>query len=89
MVEVATVAMKGSSVSAPISEVAMVGSETMWITELPARGDDGRDFRRELDRRGPFYNSIHRHAQALLTLLMQSSGCLALHPVHERCCAGY
>ena len=65
----------------------MVGGETMLqVPDSSAEVMTAEVFRRELDRRGPFYDSIHRYAQALLTLLMQSSGCLALHPVHERCC---
>jgi CRP-like cAMP-binding protein len=43
------------------------------------------DFRRELDRRGPFYDLISRYAQALQVLIMQSTACNSLHSVEERC----
>ena len=41
---------------------------------------------RELDRRGPFFDCIQRYAQGFLSLMMQSTACMALHPVQERCC---
>jgi len=43
-------------------------------------------FKRELARGGPFHECVHRYSQGLLMLIMQSTGCMALHPVQERCC---
>jgi CRP-like cAMP-binding protein len=43
-------------------------------------------FRAELDRRGPFYDCIQHYSQGLVILMMQSTACMALHPVQERCC---
>jgi CRP-like cAMP-binding protein len=45
-----------------------------------------RDFRRELDRRGALYTAISRYAQGAIALMMQSTGCMALHQVQPRCC---
>ena len=42
-------------------------------------------FRRELDRRGPFYDLVSRYSQALQVLMMQSTACNTLHSVEERC----
>ena len=43
-------------------------------------------FKAEMDRRGPFYDSVLRYWQGLLVLIMQSTACMALHPVQDRCC---
>jgi CRP-like cAMP-binding protein len=43
-------------------------------------------FKRELERAGPFQECVQRYSQGLLMLMMQSTGCMALHPVQERCC---
>ena len=87
MVEVATVGDEGFVGINAYFGGEMVGGETMLqVPDSSAEVMTAEVFRRELDRRGPFYDAIHRYAQALLTQLMQSSGCLALHPVHERCC---
>ena len=43
-------------------------------------------FRDELDRRGALHESVSRSREAFLSLLMQSTACMALHHVQERCC---
>ena len=43
-------------------------------------------FKNEMDRRGPFYEAVLRYSQGLLALIMQSTACMALHPVQDRCC---
>jgi CRP-like cAMP-binding protein len=43
-------------------------------------------FRRELDRHGALQAAVGRYAQGALTLIMQSTGCMALHTVQQRCC---
>ena len=43
-------------------------------------------FKREIQRGGPFHECVQRYSQGLLMLMMQSTGCMALHPVQERCC---
>ena len=42
-------------------------------------------FKREVDRRGPFYDLVSRYSQALQVLMMQSTACNTLHAVEERC----
>jgi CRP-like cAMP-binding protein len=42
-------------------------------------------FRAELDRRGMLFQYVQRYSQALLTLMMQSTACMALHEVQRRC----
>jgi CRP-like cAMP-binding protein len=44
------------------------------------------EFRRELDRRGPFFDHVQRYARGLMSLMMQSIACVAAHEVQERCC---
>jgi CRP-like cAMP-binding protein len=44
------------------------------------------DFKRELDRRDPFYDCLQRYSRGLVTLMMQSIACVAVHEVQERCC---
>jgi CRP-like cAMP-binding protein len=46
---------------------------------------DVGSFRRELGRRGPFYDVVNRYAQAFVASLMQSVACNALHAIEKRC----
>jgi len=50
-----------------------------WFMAVPA-------FKAELDRRGALYSAVQRYSQAVMTLMMQSTACMALHEVQERCC---
>jgi CRP-like cAMP-binding protein len=43
-------------------------------------------FKREIEHRGPFYECVQRYSQGYLIQMMQSTACMALHPVLERCC---
>jgi CRP-like cAMP-binding protein len=43
-------------------------------------------FRSEVEQPGPFRERVQRYSQGLMGLMMQSAGCLALHPVEGRCC---
>ena len=42
--------------------------------------------RGELDRRGALYEAINRYSQGTMALMMQSTACMALHHVNQRCC---
>jgi len=42
------------------------------------------DFRREMDRRGAFYELVTHYAQALSGFIMQSTACNAVHSVEQR-----
>jgi CRP-like cAMP-binding protein len=43
-------------------------------------------FKREVERRGPFYDLVTRYSQAFIGLIMQSVACNGLHSAEERCC---
>jgi len=43
-------------------------------------------FKQEFERRGPFHDCVQRYSQGFMILMMQSTACMALHPVLERCC---
>jgi CRP-like cAMP-binding protein len=85
MVEVATVGREGmvgtsaaSEGNAPTS-ATMVQGETGVCYRMSAEA-----FRREMDRRGPFYDVMTRFAEALVGVIMQSTACNAVHTVEQR-----
>jgi CRP-like cAMP-binding protein len=43
-------------------------------------------FRRETKRSGALHAAVSRYAQGAVALMMQSTACIALHPVNARCC---
>jgi hypothetical protein len=68
----------------------MLSGETMLQVPVPdgsAEVMSAAIFKRELGRPGPFQECVQRYSQGLLMLMMQSTGCMALHPVQERCCS--
>jgi CRP-like cAMP-binding protein len=85
MVEVATIGREGAvGVMAaldgtPPSSASMVqgASETCYRMSAEA-------FRNEMDRRGAFYELITRYSQALVSFIMQSTACNAVHSVEQR-----
>ena len=85
MVEVATIGREGIvGVTAmftgrPVASASMVQGETQVCYRMTAA-----DFRRELDRRGAFYELVTRYAQALIDFIMQSTACNAVHSVEQR-----
>lgn len=86
MVEVATVGREGMlGVSAILDRHQRVPS----ITMVQAAADicyrlSVEDFRRELNRRGPFHALLARYAVAHLGFVMQSTACNAKHSVEQR-----
>ena len=87
MVEIATVGDEGLVGINAFFGGAMLSGETMLqVPDTDAEVMSVEAFRRELARGGPFHDCVHRYSQALLMLMMQSTGCMALHPVQERCC---
>jgi CRP-like cAMP-binding protein len=42
------------------------------------------DFRREMDRRGPFFDVLTHYSQTLVGFIMQSTACNAVHNVEQR-----
>jgi CRP-like cAMP-binding protein len=85
MVEVATIGREGMvGVTAvldgnPVSSTSMVQGETDTCYRMKADA-----FRREMDRRGVFYELLTRYAQALVGFIMQSTACNAVHSVEQR-----
>jgi CRP-like cAMP-binding protein len=43
-------------------------------------------FKAEVERRGALFECTQRYSQGLMTLMMHSTACMALHEVQERCC---
>ena len=85
MVEVATIGREGMvGVTAvldgnPVSSTSMVQGETETCYRMKADA-----FRREMDRRGVFYELLTHYAQALVGFIMQSTACNAVHSVEQR-----
>jgi CRP-like cAMP-binding protein len=85
MVEIATIGREGMiGVSAafdgsPALSTAMVQGETDTCFRMPIVA-----FRREMDRRGAFYELLSHFAQALLGFISQSTACNAVHSVEQR-----
>ena len=85
MVEVATVGREGAvGVTAtledtPMSASSMVQGETDICYRMTAQA-----FRREMDRRGAFYELLTRYAQAHIGVVMQATACNAVHTVEQR-----
>ena len=85
MVEVATIGREGMvGITAvlhvnPVSSTAMVQGETDTCYRMEADV-----FRREMDRRGVFYELLTRYGQALVGFIMQSTACNAVHSVEQR-----
>jgi CRP-like cAMP-binding protein len=85
MVEVATIGREGMlGMSAalnrdPSPSAAMVQAEIDTCYTMSAEA-----FRKEMDRRGAFYNLLTRYGQALVGFIMQSTACNAVHSVEQR-----
>src|SRR5438034_4675888 len=85
MVEVATIGREGMlGMSAALSRepspaATMVQAETDTCYTMSAEA-----FRKEMDRRGAFYDLLTRYGQALIGFIMQSTACNAVHSVEQR-----
>jgi CRP-like cAMP-binding protein len=87
MVEIATVGDEGLvGINAFFGGAMLSGETMMQVPDTDAEVMSADVFKRELARGGPFHECVHRYSQGLLMLIMQSTGCMALHPVQERCC---
>jgi CheY-like chemotaxis protein len=87
MVEIATVGDEGLiGISVLFGGGIWSGDTMMQVPDTSAEVLSVDVFSAELARHGPFFDCVQRYAQGLLTLMMQSTGCLALHSVQERCC---
>jgi CRP-like cAMP-binding protein len=85
MVEVATVGREGmvglTAVldGSPLTSATIVQGATDTCYRMTAQS-----FRREMDRRGPFYEMLTHYMQALVGFIMQSTACNAVHSVEHR-----
>jgi len=84
MVEVATIGREGMvGIEAvqvyPVPSAAMVQGETDSCYRMKADA-----FRREMDRRGVFYEVLTHYTQALVGFIVQSTACNAVHSVEQR-----
>ena len=85
MVEIATVGREGvvgvsaALDGAPVTSTAMVQGATDICYRMKVDA-----FRREIDRRGAFYELMAHFAQALFGFVAQSTACNAIHSVEQR-----
>jgi CRP-like cAMP-binding protein len=87
MVEIATIGDEGMVGMDAFFGPARMSSETMMqVPDTSAEVMSVQAFRTELDRRGAFYDAIQLYSQGFVILMMQSTACMALHSVQERCC---
>jgi CRP-like cAMP-binding protein len=85
MVEVATIGNEGMVGVAAVLDGGHVPSVTMVQAETDICYRMSADaFRREMDRRGVFYELAMRYMQAHLGVIMQSTACNAVHVVEQR-----
>jgi CRP-like cAMP-binding protein len=64
----------------------MVGEAMLQVPDTSAEMLSIERFREELNRREALYDCVRRYSQGLLTLMTQSTACMALHQVQPRCC---
>lgn len=86
VVEVAMVGREGFvGMSAAFGVPVAAGDAIVQLADEPAAVMSYDAFRRELDRRGAFYDRVTRYSQAFVNMLMQSVACNGLHSAEERC----
>jgi CRP-like cAMP-binding protein len=86
-VEVATVGDEGMiGIAAFFGGDVMPGESMVQVPDTSAERMTAASFRRELDMHGALYRAVSRYAQATMTLMMQSTACMGLHHVEQRCC---
>lgn len=87
VVEVATVGREGLvGISAVFGAPLATGEAFVQVAGEPAAVMSVDAFRREMDRRGAFYERVTRYSQAFVNMLMQSVACNGLHSAEQRCC---
>ena len=91
-VEVATVGDEGMlGISAILGGTAMPGETMVQVAaanphHMTAERIPITAFRNELERRGALHDRVSRYSLGAIALLMQSTACVALHTVPQRCC---
>lgn len=91
-VEVATVGREGMlGINAFFGGTAMPGESMVQVPSaqpepMTAERMPIAAFQRELLARGALHECISRYSQGMIALMMQSTACMALHTVQQRCC---
>ena len=89
-VEVATVGDEGMvGIAAFFGGSTMPGESMIQVSDRRGASAERMTveaFRREVDRRGALHDGISRYSRGTMALMMQSTACMALHHVTERCC---
>jgi len=86
-IEVATVGVEGMLGSVAFYGGDKMPGETMLqVLDSTAERMPLAAFAEEIERRGALFEAVGRYAQGMLTLVMQSTACIGLHQVQERCC---
>jgi len=87
VVEVATVGREGLiGIAAVFGAPVASGEAFVQIAAEPAAVMSIEAFRREMERRGAFYDRVTKYSQAFVNMLMQSVACNGLHSAEQRCC---
>ena len=87
MVEIATVGDEGFVGIEVLFGANRLSGETMiQVPDTNVEVLPVAIFKREIERRGPFYDCVRRYSQGFLIQMMQSAACIEVHPVLERCC---
>ena len=87
VVEVATVGREGLiGIAAVFGAPVASGESFVQIAAEPAAVMGIEAFRREMERRGAFFDRVTRYSQAFVNMLMQSVACNGLHSAEQRCC---
>jgi CRP-like cAMP-binding protein len=87
MVEIATVGDEGLvGIGAFFGGHGAASEAMIQVPDTNAEVMSAEAFRTEMERHGALYESVLRYWQGLLALIMQSTACMALHPVQDRCC---
>jgi CRP-like cAMP-binding protein len=87
MVEVATVGDEGMvGIGAFFGADQSAGESMMQVPDTDAEMMSVEAFTAEVRRRGSLHECVSRYSHGLMSLMMQSTACMALHPLQERCC---
>jgi CRP-like cAMP-binding protein len=87
MVEIATIGDEGVvGLEVMFGGEISTGEAMMQVPDTDAEFMLVAAFKAEMERRGALFVSVQRYSQAVMSLMMQSTACMALHEVQERCC---
>jgi CRP-like cAMP-binding protein len=87
VVEVAAVGKEGLvGIGAVFGDTVVTGHAFIQVNGDAAQVMTIEAFRREMSRKGPFYDVITRYSRAFVGLVMQSTACNGLHSAEQRCC---